>query len=200
MPLALPNGSRTLPASHNRQTTMAPPPLPASSSSSSQQTASSSRQPLNVRPASNLPTPLPPPNVLPDWKGKGKSRAEVLRLWRTSQCRSYKGYVSIERLLQSAYIARPPFPEHLLLRDTLYLLQGVDGRYVRFALRPPKEQNPYLTEAGKAGEGTGFALGKDGGAGLIEDGEEGDVIGIDIVADEVAVSRYLRLFGWPGDR
>ncbi|EIW66546.1 hypothetical protein TREMEDRAFT_72372 [Tremella mesenterica DSM 1558] len=46
---------------------------------------------------------------------------------------------------------QPPFPDVLLLRDCLYLLQGIDGRYVRFALRPPHEQNPYLTDKGKEG-------------------------------------------------
>jgi len=73
-----------------------------------------------------------------------------------------------------------------LLRDTLYLLQGIDGRYVRFALRPPKERNPYSTEKGRAGDGTGFALGKDAGQ-TEEEGEEGDIVGIDIVADEPKV-------------
>lgn len=84
-------------------------------------------------------------------------------------------------------IARPPFPEHLLLRDTLYLLQGIDGRYVRFAVRPPPEQNPYLTEKGRAGDGTAFALGKEGG--VVEPlGMEADIVGIDIIAEEDKVS------------
>lgn len=34
-------------------------------------------------------------------------------------------------------------PDALLLRDSLYLLQGIDGRFVKF--KPPVEQpNPYL--------------------------------------------------------
>jgi hypothetical protein len=86
-------------------------------------------------------------------------------------------------------LARPPFPIHLLLRDTLYLLQGIDGRYIRFAVRPPREKNPYLTERGKKGDGLGFALGRDGG--VEEDqGVEGEVIGIDIVVEEPQVGYY----------
>jgi hypothetical protein len=49
------------------------------------------------------------------------------------------------------------------MRDTLYLLQGIDGRYIRFAVRPPAEQNPYRTEQGKANDGTAFPLGVNGG-------------------------------------
>lgn len=63
-------------------------------------------------------------------------------------------------------------------------MQGIDGRYVRFAIRPPKEKNPYLTEKGRAGDGAGFALGKDGAPQVVDPGDEGDVVGIDIVVDE----------------
>ncbi|KAI9632597.1 Spc98 family-domain-containing protein, partial [Dioszegia hungarica] len=55
---------------------------------------------------------------------------------------------------------RPVFPSDLLLRDTLYLLQGIDGRYIHFARRPPKEQNPYATQAARAADGLGFPLPK----------------------------------------
>lgn len=82
------------------------------------------------------------------------------------------------------FLAQLPFPQHLLLRDTLYLLQGIDGRYVRFAISPPKEQNPYLTERAREGEGTGFPLGKEGP--IIEEGDD-EVVGIEIVADEAKV-------------
>jgi gamma-tubulin complex component 3 len=69
----------------------------------------------------------------------------------------------------------------------LYLLQGIDGRYIRFAVRPPKEKNPYLSERGKKGDGLGFALGKEG-VPEQEEGEEGEIVGIDIIADEAKVS------------
>lgn len=96
-----------------------------------------------------------------------KSKAALLREWRTAR-------------------GRAPFPESLLLRDTLYLLQGIDGRFVRFALAPAPERNPYLTEKGRAGDGAGFPLGA-AGTELPPAGVEDEVMGIDIVADEAKV-------------
>jgi hypothetical protein len=123
------------------------------------------------------------PNVM-DWKGKGKSKADVLKAWRTAQCASSRFFFHKSPLIP----AYPPFPEHLLLRDTLYLLQGIDGRYIRFAVRPPAEQNPYRTEQGKANDGTAFPLGVNGGQ--VEDQPtEGDIVGIEIVADEAKVGQ-----------
>jgi gamma-tubulin complex component 3 len=84
--------------------------------------------------------------------------------------------------------ARPPFPLELLLRDALYLLQGIDGRYILFARRAPRERNPYATETARAGDGIGFPLGKGGKDAAVEDEE--DVVGIEIVADEAKVSRH----------
>lgn len=94
-----------------------------------------------------------------------ESKAERLREWRAGR-------------------GRAPFPEPLLLRDALYLLQGIDGRYVRFALAPAAESNPYLSEKGKEGDGTGFPLGK--GVDTLST-EQQDIVGIDIVADEAKV-------------
>lgn len=94
------------------------------------------------------------------------TKAERLREWRAGR-------------------GRAPFPEHLLLRDALYLLQGIDGRYVRFALAPAAESNPYLSEKGKEGDGTGFPLGKAGAAAPPPASQE--IVGIDIVADEPKV-------------
>ncbi|WRT65700.1 uncharacterized protein IL334_002646 [Kwoniella shivajii] len=133
---------------------MPPPPVPSTFPSTQ---ASSSRQPLNDAPSTNIP--------ILDFDPKGKSKADVLKAWRIS-------------------MSQTPFPPHLLLRDTLYLLQGIDGHYIRFALRPPPEQNPYLTEKGRAGEGAGFPLGKDGGVLPKVEGDEGDIVGIEIVADQ----------------
>nr|XP_018264728.1 gamma-tubulin complex component 3 [Kwoniella dejecticola CBS 10117]OBR86886.1 gamma-tubulin complex component 3 [Kwoniella dejecticola CBS 10117] len=125
------------------------PPAAAPSTFPSNQPGSS-RQPLAETASANLPRL--------DFDVKGKSKADVLKAWRTSK-------------------AQKPFPAHLLLRDMLYLLQGIDGRYVRFALRPPKEQNPYLSEKGRAADGVGFPLGKDGAADRAEEGDEGDIDG-----------------------
>ncbi|OCF44974.1 gamma-tubulin complex component 3 [Kwoniella heveanensis CBS 569] len=128
----IPSSSRSMP----------PPPMPRIFPSNQ---PSSSRIPLNETQAGNVPTL--------ELDVKGKSKADVLKAWRTSK-------------------SQPPFPPHLLLRDSLYLLQGIDGRYIRFALSPPKEQNPYLTEKGKAGEGAGFPLGKEGTPAVVDQGGE----------------------------
>lgn len=76
----------------------------------------------------------------------------------------------------------------------MYLLQGIDGRYVRFAYRDPPQQNPYLTERGKKGEGMGFPLGKEGDAGPSRMTDEQEVVGLEFVADEELVGR-MQLIG-----
>lgn len=138
--------------------------------------------------------PAPPPSAA-QWKGKGKSKADTLNAWRVSQggsrCR-LSGVGTPQALADNP--AQPPFPQHLLLRDALYLLQGIDGRYVRFAFREPLEQNPYLTEKGKRGDGTGFPLGKDGDAGDAAELPEEEVVGLDFVANEQTVSSVPDLF------
>jgi len=54
----------------------------------------------------------------------------------------------------------PPVPEPLLLRDIIYVLQGIDGQFVRF--KPPPERVPGPRRTYKRGE-------------IIVDGEEGHV-------------------------
>ncbi len=39
---------------------------------------------------------------------------------------------------------QPHIPEHLILRDTLYLLQGISGKYVQFSVTKDAEQNKEL--------------------------------------------------------
>ncbi|KAJ6485068.1 gamma-tubulin complex, component 3, partial [Mycena vitilis] len=92
-----------------------------------QSLASSSSRPA----AAFLPTlaPPPPPRVsstpspveipvsqLP----RGRSKADILREYRSRT-------------------GRPHLPENLLLRDTLYLLQGISGKYVRFSIQDDPE-------------------------------------------------------------
>ncbi|OCH90974.1 gamma-tubulin complex DGRIP91/SPC98 component [Obba rivulosa] len=64
------------------------------------------------RPISKAPSPieLAPAQKTP----KGKSKAELLREYRRKT-------------------GRPHLPEHLILRDTLYILQGISGKYVQFS-------------------------------------------------------------------
>ncbi|KAF9268025.1 gamma-tubulin complex DGRIP91/SPC98 component [Marasmius fiardii PR-910] len=88
------------------------------------QSVASSRQHSTTVPPF-LPSLAPPPpsrkNALPSSASPqtllqfGKSKAERLREYR----------------LQS--VTGTPLPEHLLLRDTLYLLQGISGKYVQFS-------------------------------------------------------------------
>lgn len=62
---------------------------------------------------------------------KGKSRAELLGEWRARR-------------------GQAPLSTEILLRDMLYLLQGIDGTHVRFSFKTQaqrdREANPYLVE------------------------------------------------------
>ncbi|KAH9938282.1 gamma-tubulin complex DGRIP91/SPC98 component [Fomitopsis serialis] len=71
--------------------------------------------------ATLTPVDPTPPAKLP----KGKSKAELLREYRNK-------------------IGRPHLPEHLILRDTLYLLQGISGKYVHFSASTDPNGNNEL--------------------------------------------------------
>lgn len=62
---------------------------------------------------------------------KGKSRADLLGEWRARR-------------------GQAPLSTEILLRDMLYLLQGIDGTHVRFSFKTQaqrdREANPYLVE------------------------------------------------------
>ncbi|KAL1660284.1 gamma-tubulin complex DGRIP91/SPC98 component [Schizophyllum commune] len=60
------------------------------------------------------PAPTPSSRSQP----KGKSKADLLREYHARR-------------------GTPTLPEHLLLRDTLYLLQGISGKYVSFSQQEP---------------------------------------------------------------
>ncbi|KAI0638044.1 gamma-tubulin complex DGRIP91/SPC98 component [Trametes polyzona] len=94
--------------------------------------------PTTAPAASFLPALAPPPPTRPSSKAttpietqpshrphRGKSKAELLREYR-------------------ARIGRPHIPEQLILRDTLYLLQGISGKYVQFSVTKDAEQNKEL--------------------------------------------------------
>ncbi|KZW04348.1 gamma-tubulin complex, component 3 [Exidia glandulosa HHB12029] len=74
--------------------------------------------------ASRVPSPEPQP--VPEERERARTQAEILRDYR-------------------ARIGRSHLPEHLLLRDTLFLLQGISGKYVRFA-----ETRPYAEDRDEA--------------------------------------------------
>lgn len=67
----------------------------------------------------------------PPLSDKGKSRAQFLSEWRSRRGQS-------------------PLSSEILLRDMLYLLQGIDGTHVRFSFKTQaqreREANPYLVE------------------------------------------------------
>lgn len=87
------------------------------------------------------------------------SKAELLRNWRTSR-------------------GRRPFPESLLLRDALYLLQGIDGRYVRFSFGTQQDKQPN-------GKTHRFDRSE---TEIVPDADSEVIVGIDIVVDEPKVS------------
>ncbi|KAH9844172.1 gamma-tubulin complex DGRIP91/SPC98 component [Rhodofomes roseus] len=71
--------------------------------------------------ATLTPADATPPVRLP----RGKSKAELLKEYRNQ-------------------IGRPHLPEHLILRDTLYLLQGISGKYVHFSASTDPNGNNEL--------------------------------------------------------
>ncbi|KZP17293.1 gamma-tubulin complex, component 3, partial [Athelia psychrophila] len=77
------------------------------------------------RPASTLPVPSPLDRSSSTRQTGGKSQAEKLKEYRQRN-------------------GRPHLPENLLLRDTLYLLQGISGKYIRLSLSEDPEQSRLI--------------------------------------------------------
>lgn len=107
--------------------------------------------PVNARspsPRGRAYTPLPPSagppstshpsSAIPSTsthKSSGKTKAALLAEWRAEQRKAANingPYSSHTHLIRFIIAGKPHLPEHLLLRDTLYLLQGISGKYVRF--------------------------------------------------------------------
>ncbi|KAJ8464042.1 hypothetical protein ONZ51_g9857 [Trametes cubensis] len=79
--------------------------------------------PPPTRPSSKATTPID--SQSPNRNQRGKSKADLLREYRLR-------------------LGQPHIPEHLILRDTLYLLQGISGKYVQFSVTKDADQNKEL--------------------------------------------------------
>ncbi|KAK0190890.1 gamma-tubulin complex, component 3 [Armillaria mellea] len=101
-------------------------------SSPASQSSAPSLLPSLVPPPPSRPTasPVPPDPPVDTRYAKGRTKADILREYRTKT-------------------GRATIPEHLLLRDTLYLLQGISGKYVRFSLQDDEENKLVFVEDSK---------------------------------------------------
>lgn len=97
---------------------------------------------------------------------------------------SFRCEVTLRAAHQSTcLIGQTPRDTNLLLRDMLYLLQGIDGKYARFAKKSrfekQKEVNPYLVDKPIQRPGTRLDKGKGKEVEVLADDEE--IRGIDFV-------------------
>ncbi|GAA5856481.1 hypothetical protein JCM9279_005462 [Rhodotorula babjevae] len=105
----------------------------------------------------------------------------------------------------------PPVPEALLLRDILYLFQGIDGEFVRFRTRPPPRAGPKRTYvrgeivvegggvADELPEGAAAAAAAEGAGAGLEDGIEFVGLagsGYSLPAPTRALLHQLSELGW----
>lgn len=108
-----------------------------------------------VAPDSELPQAIPHvgqesnTNVTPI-DTRAKTKAQIMREWRESQGESNWTQTPIATYHIYGLRGQTPRDTDLLLRDMLYLLQGIDGKYARFAKKSrfekQKELNPYLVD------------------------------------------------------
>ena len=91
-------------------------------------------QPPATRPPSVAPSPVEPRPP------KQKSKADILRDYRT-RTGTLPTCSSAHALTQPA---QARIPEHLLLRDTLYLLQGISGKHVQLAFSDQDDINSLV--------------------------------------------------------
>ena len=92
---------------------------------------------LAIMPSPAKTAPEVPTAVRPR---KGRSIADKLKEFRAVQGGDLPG-----KGVSYSYIRLgvPVLPEHLLLRDTLYLLQGISGKYVQFS-RESEDKNSVV--------------------------------------------------------
>lgn len=92
---------------------------------------------LALLPSPARSTPEVPTIVQPR---RGRSIADKLKEFRSVQ----GTYFPVKDDLHlNALLGVPVLPEHLLLRDTLYLLQGISGKYVQFS-RESEDKNSVI--------------------------------------------------------
>lgn len=82
--------------------------------------------PRTSRPQSNLP-PAPGDTK----KHAGKTKADILRKYRTKIGASESAKITF-CISYHHTAGRPYLPEEALIRDALYILQGISGKYVKF--------------------------------------------------------------------
>lgn len=110
--------------------------------------ASSPRQPtpspflasLHVPPRPSITPSLNPTNLPASPQPKGISKAQILRDYRSRTGEHCIHIPALGHTDSTVHVGRSHLPEHLLLRDTLYLLQGISGKYVHLSLSDNEDQ------------------------------------------------------------
>lgn len=95
-----------------------------------------------------------PPSAVAKGKGRAVSKAQLLEEWYASTGSSVRYHKRLAPALSFRLTgAHPllftasgknPLPADTLLRESLYLLQGISGIHISFATAPPPQLNPYL--------------------------------------------------------
>lgn len=71
-----------------------------------------------------------------------KSKADILREYRIRIGKVFDSYDGIA--MSHCGTGKPHLPEQILLRDALYLLQGISGKYVKFSEEGRKEEGSKI--------------------------------------------------------
>ncbi|KAM0751219.1 hypothetical protein T439DRAFT_325368 [Meredithblackwellia eburnea MCA 4105] len=105
---------------------------------------------------------------LPSRKSTTLSMSSYLALHRSKQSDQHQQVL----LQQQEQQQQEPVPQHLLIRDILFILQGIDGQFVRFKSKQLHKMKPRKPPHRKVLGGFGFEPDDDeeGRIGLVEDG------------------------------